>query len=284
MLYRDFATQEELDEQYNVRKAVPDHESRTKFYVEWSNEAREQFDCQLNVPFGPTVAEHLDIFPTPQSSSPILIFIHGGYWHSFSSKEFAFVAKGPVSAGVTTILTNYALCPKVNIGEIIRQSRAAIAWVYQNADAFGGDRTQIYVSGHSAGGHLTAMLALTNWEEDYGMPNDIIKGIVPISGLFDLAPFPYSYLQPKLQCTWGDVLYNSPILHIPEMAPPLMLTYGSEETSELRRQSTDFLAAWRARGLEGDYLPQPGKDHFSVIDGFLDVSSSLCATILRMIE
>jgi arylformamidase len=281
VLYRGFSSQEELDEQYNLRESVPDFPSYAQFYEEQSQKTREQLECLLDVPFGPTLAEHLDIFPAAQPEAPILVYIHGGYWHTFSSKEFSFVARGPVSTGVTTVVTNYALCPKVTIEEIVRQSRAAIAWLYKNVESFGGDRTRIYVSGHSAGGHLTAMLALTDWEGDYGLPADIIKGGCTISGLFDLAPFPYTYLQPKLQLTWGEVLRNSPILHIPDEAPPLLVTYGDEETPELRRQSDDFLAAWKTRGLQGDYLPQPNKDHFSAIDGFLDASSPLCAAILR---
>jgi arylformamidase len=284
VLYRGFSTQEELDEQYNLRESVPDFPAYEQFYNEQSKKTREQLECQLDVPFGPTLDERLDIFPAARSGAAILVFIHGGYWHTFSSKEFSFVASGPVSAGVTTVVINYALCPKVTIEEIVRQSRAAVAWLYSNAEAFGGDRTRIYVSGHSAGGHLTAMLTLTDWEGEYGLPADIIKGGCPISGLFDLRPFPYTYLQPKLQLTWGEVLRNSPILRLLEEAPPLLVSYGGEETLELRRQSDDFLAAWRSRGLRGEHLPQPGKDHFSAIDGFLDVGSPLCAAILRQMD
>jgi arylformamidase len=104
------------------------------------------------------------------------------------------------------------------------------------------------------------------------------------SGLFDLRPFPYTYLQPKLQLTWAQVLRNSPILRVPGAAPPLLVTYGDEETSELRRQLDDFLATWRSRGLQMEHLPQPGKDHFSAIDGFLDASSPLCSAILEQME
>ena len=284
MLYRGFSTQEQLDEQYNLRESVPDFPAYERFYKEQSEKIREQLECQLDVPFGPTLDERLDIFPAARSGAPVLVFIHGGYWHTFSSKEFSFVARGPVSAGVTTVVINYTLCPKVTIEEIVRQCRAAVAWLYGNAEAFGGDRTRMYVSGHSAGGHLTAMLALTDWEGEYGLPADIIKGCCPISGLFDLRPFPYTYLQPKLQLTWGEVLRNSPILRLPDRAPPLLVSYGGEETPELRRQSDDFLGAWRSRGLRGEHLPQPGKDHFSAIDGFLDVGSPLCAAILRQMD
>ena len=291
MLYREFSKQEELDAQYNLRDSVPDYPAYSRFYEESSRQARERLECTLDVPYGQTLAERLDIFPAERGGSaaaPVLIFIHGGYWCRFSSKEFSFVAEGPVSAGVATVVINYALCPAVTIGEIVRQCRAAAAWVHANAESFGGDPERIFVSGHSAGGHLAAMLATTDWEGGYGLPGDLIKGCAPISGLFDLAPFPYTYLQPQLQLTWGDVLDYSPIRNLTTVAdtrlPPMLVSYGGEETTELRRQSDDFLDAWKSAGLQGELLPQPGKDHFSAISGFLEPGSPLCAAILEQIQ
>jgi arylformamidase len=284
LAYRNIQTQVELDAQYDAAQIGLDIPTYIDFYATNSAKIREQFPCRLRVPFGSTLAEHLDIFPATKPHAPILVFIHGGYWVMLSSKEFSFVAKGSVAAGVTVVVVNYALCPKVTIDEIVRQNRAAIAWIYRNAESFGGDRDQIYVSGHSAGGHLTAMVMATDWEQDYGLPNNLVKGGCAISGLFDLMPFPYTWLQPKLQLTWGEVLRNSPIYHIPEEAGSLIVTYGGEETSEFERQSQDFLAAWKAKGLKGEYLPQPGKNHFTAIDGFLDADSLLCSAILRQMS
>jgi arylformamidase len=280
MLYREFSTQEELDEQYDQRSVVSDYQRYADSYAERSEETREQLDCSLDVSYGPTIAEHLDVFPAARSDAPILLFIHGGYWHSLSSKEFSFVARGPVSAGVTTAVLNYALCPAVTIDEIVRQSRAAVAWLHRNGEAF-GDSSRLYVAGHSAGGHLTGMLLTTDWEETYGLPSDILMGGCSISGLFDLEPFPYTYLQPQLQLTWGEVRRNSPIHHLPDSAPPLLVSYGEEETAELRRQSNEFLDAWTKHGLDGDAFPQSGENHFSIIDRFLDADSPLSRAILK---
>lgn len=284
-LYRGFETQEELDAQYNLRATVPDYARYAQFYSDRSIEARSSLECELDVWFGPTLDEHVDVFPATTEDAPILIFFHGGYWHTFSSKEFSFVAMGPVSAGVTTIIANYALCPRVTIDEIVRQSRAVVAWAYRNSERFGESISRIHVAGHSAGGHLVAMLVATDWEADYELPADTIKGACTISGLFDLAPFPYTYLQPKLQLTWGEILRNSPIRHIPDhYAPPLLVTYGQEETAELQRQSEDYLSVWRAKELEAVSLPQPGKNHFSAIDGFLEADSPLCAALLKLMN
>jgi arylformamidase len=288
MLYRDFATQEELDAQYNLRMLFPDAASLYEAFCERESEkVREDFDHRLNVPFGPTRAEHSDVYPTAMEDAggaPVLIYVHGGFWALRTSKEFGFVARGPVSRGVATVVTNYALCPCVTIDEIVRQTRAAVAWTYRNAENFGGDPKNIHVAGHSAGGHLVAMLLLTDWEGDYGLPAGIIKSATAISGIFDLAPFPYTFLQPKLQLTWDQALRNSPILHIPKPqtgTPPLLVVYGEDETDEFKRQSEEFFAAWNAKGLDEELMVLPGKNHFDVIDGFLDAGSPLCAGILR---
>jgi arylformamidase len=124
------------------------------------------------------------------------------------------------------------------------------------------------------------MLLATDWTGDYGLPSGIIEGATAISGLYDLAPFPYTFLQPKLQLTWDQVRRNSPILHVPDAAPPLLVAYGEDETDEFKRQSEDFLGAWKENGLDGGRLVLPGKNHYDVIDGFLDAGSPLLTEIL----
>jgi arylformamidase len=280
VLYRDFATQEELDAQYNLPVLFPEAASLYgAFCARESGRAREDLAHHLDVPFGPTLAEHVDIYPAGQDA-PILVYVHGGFWVLRTSKEFGFVARGPVSRGVAAVVTNYALSPTVTIDEIVRQTRAAVAWTYGNARSFGGDPERIHVAGHSAGGHLVAMLLATDWEGDYGLPAGVIKGATAISGLFDLAPFPYTFLQPKLQLAWDQVRRNSPILQLPDAAPPLLVAYGERETTEFVRQSEDYFAVWRARDLPGERLALPNKDHFDIVDGFLEAGSPLLSRIL----
>lgn len=283
-LYRDFATQEELDAQYDLPRTVPDVEVYSEFYERESERARSDLEHRLGVRFGPTLAEYVDVYPaghTPAGeAAPVLVYVHGGYWARRTAREFGFVARGPASKGVATVVTNYALCPYATMDEIVRQTRAAVAWVHQNARSFGGDPERIHLAGHSAGAHLVAMALLTDWEGDYGLPSDIAKGATMISGLYDLAPLPYTLLQPKLQLSWDQVLRNSPVLHPPDHAPPLLVVHAEHETPELIRQSEDFLSTWKAKGLECDPLVLPGKNHYDAMDGFLDAGSPLCSAVL----
>src|ERR1700720_3769523 len=140
MLHRQFTTQEEIDEEYDVEKSVPDFQRSAEFNINESKKARDELECLLDVPFGPTVEETLDIFPAQDPDAPILVFVHGGYWRSNGSKEFSCVARGPVALGFTVVITNYALCPKVTLPEITRQTRSAIAWIQRSSKTFSGNR------------------------------------------------------------------------------------------------------------------------------------------------
>ncbi len=288
MLYRNSATQEELDAQYNLRALIPEAATQYEdFCARESVKLRDELDHLLDVPFGPTLAEHVDVYPAPEppaGGSPVLVYVHGGFWVLRTSKEFGFVSRGPASRGVATVVTNYALAPAVTIGEMVRQTRAAVAWAYRNAASFGGDPERLHVAGHSAGGHLVAMLLMTDWESEYGLPKDTVKSVTAISGLYDLSPFPYTFLQPKLGLTADEVLQYSPILHVPDEAPPLLLPYGAKETDGFRQQSEDFHSAWKAKGLDGTLLPISGKNHFDILYGFLDAKSPLLASILERME
>lgn len=281
-LYRDFTTQEELDAEYDIARSVLDPQRHLDAFVAESARAREELECRLDVPYGPTRPERLDLFPAGPGS-PMLAFLHGGYWRARSARDFSFVARGPVAAGVSVAIVEYALCPEVTVEEIVRQSRAAVAWLHEHAGEIGADPQRLHVAGHSAGGQLVGMLLATDWERDYRVPADVIAGACAISGLFDLAPLRHSFLQPALQLTEGQVLRASPIHQLPDRAPPLLVTYGGLESAELRRQSEDFLSAWRARHLPGERLDQPDANHYTAIEGFLDPESALCRALLGQV-
>ena len=284
MLYRNFATQQEIDDQYEIERSVADPKPYFEQFVNESAKARKDLDCLLDVPFGPTIEETVDIFPARDPEAPILVFIHGGYWRRLSAKEFSLVARGPVERDITVVVTNYALCPKVTLTEITRQSRAVVSWLARSHHNFAGSAERIFVSGHSAGGQQVARLLCTPWEDDYGLPANVIKGGFSISGLFDLRPLRYSFLQPMLQLDQQVIHRESPHFHLPKQAPPLIASVGGAETDEFRRQSADYMKAWQENGLIGSYCEQPGRNHYSAITDFGDADSDLCAQLTDLIK
>jgi len=281
MLYHTFSTQQEIDQEYNPRLIVDNFELNVKNYLMESKRVMKENPHLSGVAYGPTKAEILDIFPVNTSTAPVHIFFHGGYWHSFQSRDFAFVAECLVRNGIAVVIVNYALCPSVKIDEIVRQSRAAVAWTYSNAESFGANPEQITVSGHSAGGHLAGMLMSVSWENDYGLPQDLIKGFLPISGLFDLAPFPFSWLQPKLKLTIDEVLRNSPLMQKPTCSSPVVVAVGEKESNEFKRQSENYAEYLQHHGISMKYLSVRGKNHFNIIDDFLGDGGVFCEKIIE---
>jgi len=288
-LYYQFNTQAEIDEQYDPERRAGDPNAFNKVIegrVALSERARKELTGMLDVAYGPTVAERLDVYPAAVRNSPIAIFIHGGYWFDarLTKDKYIWIASGLAKHGVTTVVIDYAVCPGVTIDEITRQCRAAVAWVHRNASGFGGDPERIYVTGNSAGGHLTAMVAITDWTGEYGLPVDTVKGGCPISGLYDLAPFPYSWLQPKLQLTWAQVHRNSPLMHIAPGHPPLLISLGGDESPEFHRQSEAFHREWQVAGNASRLLSQPGCNHWTALAGFGDPDSEFLRAILAHMQ
>jgi arylformamidase len=274
-LYREFTNQAQIDAQYDVERSVPDFTVYARHYTDQSRLARHRLRCVLDVPFGPTREETLDIFPAAASGAPVFVFFHGGYWRMLSSKEFSCVALGLHDLGITTVIVNYALAPKVSLDEITRQARSAVAWVLRRIERYGGDPAKVIVGGHSAGAHLTAMCLQTLWNEDYGLPNDPLAGAVLVSGLYDLQPLRYSLMQPQIQLDDGVIRRNSPMFSVRPCTTPALVTWGGDESDEFRRQSDDFLTAWKAAGNRARRAPQPGANHFNAITGLEQPGSQL---------
>ena len=275
-LYRQFTNQAQIDAEYNAGAAVPDPGAYMARYAQRAIYARERLRCVLDVPFGATLDETLDIFPADRPGAPVFVFVHGGYWRALSSKDFSGVALGLQPLGITTVVVNYSLCPKVTIDEITRQSRAAVAWTLRHIGLHGGDPKRIAVGGHSAGGHLSAMCLETRWAEDYGLASDPLAAAVLVSGIYDIAPLRHSYLQPQIQLDEGMIRRNSPLFAVRRCATPTLVTYGGDESSEFARQASAFHAAWQQAGNRSELLAQSGANHFTAIAGFEDPASALC--------
>ncbi|OIN90430.1 MAG: esterase [Comamonadaceae bacterium CG1_02_60_18] len=283
-LYRQFETQAQIDAQYNPAIQLADPTQPARHYAQRSGDARTQLPCTLGVPYGPTLVETLDIFSADRPNAPVFVFLHGGYWRAFSSKDFSCVALGLQPLGITTVVVNYALCPHVTVDEITRQVRAAVAWTFRNVGAYGGDPSRIALGGHSAGAHLAAMCLQTPWDAAYSLPQDPVAAALLVSGIYDIAPLRYSYLQPMIQLDQGMVARNSPAFGVRPSATPVWTTWGGEETPEFERQAHLFHDAWQAAGNQGELSALPGANHYIGIHGFERPDSGLSQWLARQLR
>jgi len=266
-----------LDSEYNNRTKVKDAMDWIARYGAESARARAELPMRFDVPYGPHHAERLDVFPAARPEpAPIHVFVHGGYWHRLDKSDFSFVVRGLRPAGAVTVVVNYGLIPSIDMDTLVRQCRSAVAWTYKNARDFGGDPARLYVSGHSAGGHLTAMLLATDWTA-FGCPADTLKGGVAISGLYDLEPIRLCYLNDVLALTPEVARRNSPVALPTPRAAALRLALGGDEGPEYHRQTDDLAAAWGV--TPADVLDLAGHNHFSIISELENPFSPLARAI-----
>ena len=284
-----------LDAQYNNRARVPEHADIHAGYQAQADAVLADFDTRLDVSYGPSAEETLDIYlpksappasakeGAPTGGMPINVFLHGGYWFSRHKNDYRFLARGMIPSGAALIVVNYALVPSVDLDEVVRQCRAAIAWTYRNAVDFGGDPNRLFVSGHSAGGHLTAMMMSTVWPAlGDDLPGNIIKGGCALSGIFDLTPIPLSYMQETLQFTPDQVARNSPVTLSPSTKAPLIVGVGGDESEEFIRQSQVFAEHWGAPGaIECWMMTLEGINHFTILGEYADPKSVLTQAVLQ---
>jgi arylformamidase len=264
-IYRDY-DQQQLDAQYNLRARFADH---PKFLSEWQarGEAeRARPGWHLDLAYGPSPAERLDLIAPLGAGRrvPLFVFFHGGYWQALDKRDCAFLAPAFAAAGAAFATVNYALAPMVGLDEIVRQARSAIAWLWRQAPLLGCNGDHIVVAGHSAGGHIAAMLAATDWAAYGGLPPDLVKAAFSVSGVYDLEPLRLSYQNPVLKLDEGTVKRNSP-LHLAPRTRRLVLTVGEREPDEFQRQQAAFAAAWEAHKIDVEVVPAKGLHHFDIL-------------------
>ena len=269
-VYRGY-TQVELDAQYNARSAVPAFGAFVQRWISDSEDAVETLPCTLDVAYGDGPLEILDIFhPLGGGPAPVLMFFHGGYWRAGDKSWFRYLARPFVERGAAFVAVKYGLCPDHKMDELVAQCRRAVAWVFRNIKDHSGDSARLFVSGHSAGGHITGMMLGTDWAGELGLPADAIKGAVGISGLYDLEPIRLSQVNGPLQLSAEDAKRNSPVHHKPRVAPPLpvLLAFGGLESAEYGRQTEAYADMLCRAGGTAETLAVAGHHHFSILDAF----------------
>src|SRR5271155_3727942 len=239
-----------LDAAYDQAAYAPNREQLIKRRIRDSELARHRVGEPERLAYGPAEIEKLDIYRTGRDAAPVFVFIHGGAWRSGRSKDFAAPAEMFLAAGAHYVVPDFAWVQDVggSLMVLADQVRRAIAWVCDNAGYLGSDRNRIYIGGQSSGGHLAAVALTTDWPRDFGLPGDIIKGGMCISGMcisgmYDLTPVRLSARNAYVAFDDTTVAALSPIRHLDRLRAPLVVSYGTCETPEFKRQNREFGAA-----------------------------------------
>jgi len=271
--------------EYNNRQLVAETPQILARWAEQSAMARNTMTCHIGVRYGEMPGETMDIFPARMTGDgTCIMFIHGGYWRALEKSDHSFLAPPWVGAGVSVAVVNYDLCPKVTIDEIVKQMLRASRFLYLHCEDYGMDQDRLYVAGHSAGGHLTAMMMAAHWPVyDRELPKDLFKGGLAVSGVYDLRPIRHvDFLQPDLRLDEAAAERLSPALMPPATRMPVATCVGGNESSEFHRQAAFLKERWRsAVAFE---IPMPGTNHFTVLDALADRSSALFAGARRMMK
>ena len=272
-----------FDAQYDNRARIAEHPAILQHWADASHAAREHSPGLVERAYGSGERERLDVFPARRPHSPVLVYIHGGYWRALDKRSQSFVAPPFVAAGAMVVLPGYALCPSVTIEHIAMQLVRALAWVHRHAAESGGDASRIVVAGHSAGGHLATMLLACDWRRVApDLPADLVKAALSVSGLYELEPLRHApFLAPDLGLTRASARRLSPAL----FASPkgrLATVVGGDESEEFQRQSKLIARRWGRRCVT-EALVVAGRNHMNVLHELADAESSTHALALDLL-
>jgi len=256
-----------FDAQYDNRARIPGHPAILRHWAEASARALLRPGWVFDLAYGDAPSERLDVLPATKSGAPVFVYVHGGYWRALDKRDHAFVAPPLADAGAMVVNLNYALCPAVSIEHIVGQLERSLAWVWRQASRYGGDAERIVVGGHSAGGHLAAMLLACRWRDRAGeLPPDLVKSALSISGLYELEPLRHApFLAPDIGLTAESALRLSPAAMPAPSCGRLATVVGGDESEEFHRQAALIASAWGPAVVVAAHV-EAGRNHMNVLD------------------
>jgi arylformamidase len=281
MASRPVLTRDDVERGYNNRAAVPEHPYWLDQFATQSRDAAQSLSPR-EIRYGSGPKETLDLFVPDDPARGTLLFIHGGYWRALDKADHSFVAPPFIAAGIAVAVINYDLCPDVTIATIVDQCRRAVAWVVREGPQYGAP-PPLVIAGHSAGGHLAAMMIATDWRA-HGFDAAPFIACVSLSGVHDLEPLVLFAHNVDFRLDEAAARAVSPVNHSPQADVPLIIAVGERETSEFVRQSQLMWDAWprNRRPQQGGPMAIAGHHHFSVVLEYADPDSALTRETLAL--
>jgi arylformamidase len=267
LVFMDY-DQVELDASYDQVNYEPTIRRVSQRLASSSEAMRARLGSPQRVAYGPSEIEKLDIYRSKAANAPVFVFIHGGNWQLGAAKDYAYPAEMFVAAGAHYIALDFINVNDAggDLGVMADQVRRGIAWVCKNAASFGGDPTRIYIGGHSSGGHLCGVALITDWQKEFDLPADVIKGGLCMSGMYEMTPVRLSWRRTYVKFTDAMADAMSAQRHIDKLHTPIVVTYGTFETPDFQRQSRDFAAAVKAAGKPVQLIEAPKYAHLEMAE------------------
>lgn len=258
--------QKELDDAYDQTVYAPNQKLLALRRAAASKATLARLGEPMRLAYGPTEIEKLDIYKTARPNAPVNVYIHGGAWRNGQAKDFAFPAEVFINAGAHFVVVDFVQITETggDLMPMVGQVRSALAWVYRNAANFGGDADRIYITGHSSGAHLSGCTLVTDWQKNFDLPANIIKGGLLISGMYDLKPVRLSKRSEYVMFTDEIEQTLSSQRHLDKLNAPIIVAYGTQETPEFQRQSREFAAVVKAAGKPVELIVGEGLNHFEM--------------------
>jgi arylformamidase len=274
-----------LDAQYNNRARIAEHPQIFARWAARSAEVRARGRCDLDIAYGLTPGQRLDVFPCEEAAAPVLVYIHGGWWRSLDKSDQSLVAPAFVRGGATVVVVNYDLCPGVGIDAIALQMTQALAWVWRHIGRWRGDRRRIVLAGHSAGAHLAAMLLCCDWSKVApDLPADLVQAAVGLSGVYDLEPLAHTpFLQADLRLDAAQVARLSPARFPAPRGARFAALVGAQESEEFLRQNALLAQAW-GRGVVSVTEALPAVNHLTIVDALAEPGTRVQALLWELMD
>ncbi|KAM5135116.1 kynurenine formamidase [Mantella aurantiaca] len=257
-------------------------EAHVRETAEGTRRARAVTHPTLNIQYGDRESEKMDMYLPDETSFPLLVYIHGGYWQFLSKEESGFLVPPLVAHGIAVMVMDYDIAPRGDMDLIVSQVRRSIAAALVRYPQI----TAVYLCGHSAGAHLAVMTLTTDWSH-YGMTPDF-KGALLVSGVYDLLPITYTYVNDAIKMSQEVAIRNSPMQLTPLLKNNagnchMIIVVAEHDSPEFHKQSLEFFQSLKDLGLAVSYQQVRDADHFDVIERLSQEGYVLTQLLLEMI-
>lgn len=281
-------TVNQLIEAYDDYKAIPNLDVLLQKNREHAQTVKDRLNPICDVVYGSEIIQKLDIYaPKNATKMPVIINVHGGGWTMGSKNSWAISAETLMAKGILSVSIDYGLAPQYRMENILTHVRNAIAWVYKNISQYGGDPNRLYVYGMSAGAHLAGTTLMPNWHKDFGLPEDVVKGLIAMSGIYDLCTLvhaPQADSQKALQITIEESRRDSPLYHLPKHSIPSIIAYGEKEPLILYRfEAINYAQELQKAGCSVSLIEVPNANHFDMINELANAEGKVFKAVMKML-